>query len=507
MACAIFFVQAQKIPLSYDFGEKFNDRHKYSNLQTIAEDGDGGYILVRSYFQGLILRPKGYLIERYDADLNLVSEYNYKFRDMQFVDSFVQDGVLNLLFFNYDYERGQYEYWVHRSATTHFEFSKERLMSIKSKVVEGALGKNYYNRNFSNGFTTTVLFDTHKKGFLISTHHTKGKKSKHTMHLFDAQLNKRWEHDFTAEVEEKNYAFEQLALSSDLNTAYLVGKAYYKKKRFKAEERKFQYELVRVSNNTSMNQQFNESGKYPEALYPILQGNKLKCVGFYADRKDNRYNGLVYYELNGSTLDIEKSRYNAFSKKFMFDKFGREEDQVIKNLVFKSVDVTPDNEIFFNAEEFFVTHSMHRTGAGQRMTVERFHHNDIVSAKLDVSGKMIWARNINKLEVTQGDGAYASYSAYFKNGKTFFFICTAAENPQLINKERVVFKQGLSRNRNVFVIALDEKGQMEYEKIIDSQEARLPLMVSKPYIDKTEDQLLFYAKRGSKKQLVEVEFN
>ena len=76
----------------------------------------------------------------------------------------------------------------------------------------------------------------------------------------------------------------------------------------------------------------------------------------------------------------------------------------------------------------------------------------------------------------------------------------------MINEERLVFRQGLSRNRNVFVISLNDKGKMAYEKIIDNQEARLPLMVSKPFIDKTQDQLLFYAKRGSKKQLVEVAF-
>ena len=120
---------------------------------------------------------------------------------------------------------------------------------------------------------------------------------------------------------------------------------------------------------------------------------------------------------------------------------------------------------------------------------------------------MEWARNINKAEVTQGDGAYASYSSYCQGGKTYFFICTAADNPQLINNERLIFKQGLSRNRNVFLISLDENGVMDYEKIIDQQEARLPLMVSKPLKDNGDHTMLFYAKRGNKKQLVKVDFN
>ena len=70
--------------------------------------------------------------------------------------------------------------------------------------------------------------------------------------------------------------------------------------------------------------------------------------------------------------------------------------------------------------------------------------------------------------------------------------------------ERLLFKQGLSRNRNVFVIQLDEAGKISFEKLIDDKDARLPLMVSTPLINDANDNLLFYAKRGTKKQLVRV---
>lgn len=494
------------MPVSYDFGEKLNDRYRYSNLMTIEDDGSGGYILVRAYYQGLILKPKGYFIEHYNKDLELVSEYNYKLKGLQFVDGFFKNGRLSLLFLNYDFEREQYEYWAHTSPIEYFDFKPQKLLSIQAKAVSGALGKNYYNRDFSRGFSTTVLFNDDKSAFVISTHHKRGKNNKHTIHLYDNGLNKRGEFDFSGEIEEKNYAFENLATSKGLNEIFITGKAYFKKKRFRVEERKFQYEMVKIASNGISTQSFDDPDKYSEALYPILKEGKLLCVGFYADRKDNRYNGLSYFEMNPTSLELQSKKYSPFTDQFMLDKFGREDDKVIKNLVFKSVDVTDSGAILFNAEEYFVTHSMHSTGAGQRMKVDRYHHNDIVSAKLDANGDMVWARNINKTEVTQGDGAYASYSAYSKNGKTYFFICTAADNPQLIGGERLIFKQGLSRNRNVFLISLDADGKLDYERIIGAEEARLPLMVSKPLKDEKDDELVFYAKRGNKKQLVKVAF-
>ncbi len=503
---ALLMVQAQNAPVTYDFGEKLNDRYRYSNLVTIDDDGNGGYVLVRAYYQGLILKPKGYIIEHYNTNLELVSEYNYKLKGLQFVDGFIKNGILNLVFFTYDFERGAYEYWAHSSSLSNFDFKRKRLLNFATPVVQGAFGKNYYNRDFKKGFTTTLLFNPEKNGFVISTHFRKGKENQHRVHLFDDGLNKIWEHNLSDKVEEKNYAFESLALSKAGDEAYILGKAYFKKKRFKAEERKFQYELVKISGGISKTVAFDQPGKYSEGLYPLLLEDKLLCVGFYADRKDNRYNGLSFFKLDASSLSIEGTKYNAFSQQFMQDKFGRNDEQVINNLVFKNVAMTKDKEILFNAEEYFVTSSLQRTGAGQRVKVDRYHYNDIVSAKMALDGTMIWARNINKAEVTQGDEAYVSYSSHTKDGKTYFFISTAAENPQVINGERMIFKQGLTGNRNVFLISLNEEGKMSYEKMIDAKEARLPIMVSKPLIDVKEDELLFYAKKGTKKQLVKVQF-
>ena len=510
LLCALalgMYSYAQKMPVTYEFSEKFNDRYRYSNLVTIDDDGDGGYILVRSYFQGLILKPKGYLIEHYNKDLELVSEYNYKLRGKKFVDGFTKNGQLNLIFLDYDFNKGVYQYTAHTSSVINYDFKTKLLLDFKTPAVEGAFQKNYYNRNFKNGFTTTLLFNPEKTGFVISTHKIKGKNNEHSIHLFDSSLNKKSEYDFSDEVEEKNYAFEQVEFSSNLEDIYIIGKAYFKKKRFEAKDRKWQYELVKISSGTAKTQSFADPGKYPEGLYPIFDQGRLLCVGFYSNRKNNSYNGISYFDVNPVSLAIKSKKYHPFTAQFMEDKFGREdEEQGVKNLVFKSVRVTKDHDILFNAEEYFVTNSMKSTGAGQRVKVERFHHNDIVSAKLSESGDLLWTRNIKKAEVTQGDSAYASYSSYGKDGNTYFFICTAAENPQLINGERLFFKQGLSRNRNVYIISLDKQGKMDYEKVIGDKDARLPLMVSKPLINSDKDQLIFYAKRGTKKQLVEVDF-
>lgn len=496
---------AQEIPVTYTFGEKYDDRHKFSNLLDISDDGSGGAILIRSYYSGIVLKPRGYHIEHYNKDLELISEFNYKLKGCDFINAFIKNGQINLLVLQYDGAKKSYEYVVHQSPITDFNFTSRTILSIPSFEVDEPMEHDYHDRNFNKGFSTMTFSNEDESAFVINSHYKNGKDEKHFIYLFNSSLDKLMEYDFSGELEEKNYAFENIVTSKDLDQVYLVGKAYYKKKRFAVTDRKFQYELLKISKDNAIIQTFDDEGRYSESIKPLFTQDKLICVGFYADRRNNRYNGLAYFDLDPNSLAINTKKYNPFSAQFMEDKFGREDDHMIKNLVFKDLSITPDNAILFNAEEYFVTTSTQADPTGSRIKINRYHYNDIVSAKLSVDGDMVWARNINKTEVTQGDGAYASYSSIAKGDNTYYMISTSAESPQLLPGERLIFKQGFSRNRNVFMIVLDKNGTISYEKVIDDKEARLPLMVAIPLKDQTDHSMRYYAKRGSKKQLVKIQ--
>ncbi len=496
------FSKAQEIPIHYSLGKDYSDRYKYSTLLSIESTAQHETVLVRTYYGGLPLRPKGHFIEIYDADLNLVRDYNYKYACDHMVDGFVKNGQLHLLELTYNMNREAYQYVVHRSPLSNFNFTDEVLLSIPSKEVIDPLAISKYNRNFSNGFSTAVHFNDARSAFAITVQHRERRDDKYHVYLFGTDLKQHIVYDFTDPVADKNYAFENVEVSDDLKVLYLSGKAYFKKRRFDATERRYQYELAKVSAAGHQIQEFNEIGKFPESLKPILSGGDLKVVGFYADRKDNRYNGLVYYNLDASSFEVKNKKYNPFSDQFMTDKFGREVDAELKNLIFKDVHVTPDNGVLFSAEEYFVTKGEDISHGGTQIT-DRYHYNDIVVAKLNAFGTMEWARNINKTEVTQGDASYASYTAYGKGNDMYFFI-NSGENPQKMSKDRILFNQGYSRNPNLFVIKVDGEGALSYTKLVDDKDLRLPIMVSRPLIDKDSHTLLFYAKRGSRKQMLRV---
>ena len=496
----IIVCRAQEIPMEYTLSENYSDRYKYSTLLASDTSAENETVFIRTYYGGYPLHPKGHFIEIYNTDLNLIRDFNYKYAGEHMVDGFVKNGQLYLLELVYSIDKRAYQYVIHQSPLHDFNFTKRVLLSIPSKEVADPLAVSKYNRNFGNGFSTAVHFNDKRSAFAITVHHREGRDEKYKMLLYGTDLNQQLSHDFSAQIAEKNYAFENIEVSEDLNTLYLTGKAFFKKRRFDAAERRFQYELVKINASGHHIQEFSDAGRFPEALKPILSGSDLKIVGFYADRKDNRYNGLVYFNVDARSLNINNKKYNPFSDQFMLDKFGRESDAELKNLIFKDVHITSNNGIVFSAEEYFVTKGEDISGGGTQLT-DRYHYNDIVVAKLDASGDMSWARNINKAEVTQGDASYASYAAHGDGDNMYFFI-NSGENPQKMSKERIIFKQGYSRNPNMFVIKVDVDGELSYKKLVDDKDVRLPIMVSRPLVDKVTDTLLFYAKRGSRKQLV-----
>ena len=165
---ALWAGRAQEMPLEYQFGEKYKDRYKYSNLLAFTESGSGDKILIRAYYSGLLIRPKGYLIERYNDRLELIDEFNYKFKGADFVHGFVANGQIYLLFLEYDPEKSSYVYSIHQSPVGDYRFSVEPILTLASEYVDQPLDKNYFNRNFKSGFTTTVLSDPDSRTFAIA---------------------------------------------------------------------------------------------------------------------------------------------------------------------------------------------------------------------------------------------------------------------------------------------------------------------------------------------------
>ena len=72
-----FSVTGQISPIQVTKSSIEKDSKKDTQLMFTADDGNGGFVTARLFYGGIIKSPKGYYIEHYDSNLNVVQEYNF----------------------------------------------------------------------------------------------------------------------------------------------------------------------------------------------------------------------------------------------------------------------------------------------------------------------------------------------------------------------------------------------------------------------------------------------
>ena len=232
----------------------------------------------------------------------------------------------------------------------------------------------------------------------------------------------------------------------------------------------------------------------------IIFQDRLTCIGFYSDRNDNRFKGISYYELDPTTLAIKKSKFNPFTEQFMIDKYGKDKDKELKNLRFKRLIITPDNEIILNAEEYYVT--VHSTYTPQgSYTYYVYHYDDIVSAKIGKAGDIVWARNINKRQDATAPNPYFSYTSTAKGSDAYFFINTG-EKVRKIRRDRIEFKEASAKRSNLNVIRINSNGDFDYTEVLDDKDNEVPFMVANGEL--SGDSVFILGQKGKKKQLLKL---
>lgn len=499
---------AQDIPTTIVKSDIFKDEYKYSQITNVTEDGSGGVLVVRSYVGGLFSSARGYYFEHYDSKLKLIKEYEY---ELKYSDYEKQSSVLGVItngsevhMIDFLYNRNEKAY-ICSSLTANikdFNFTKKELFRVKSEEIK-QFTFAITGAAFDNDSGANMIINEDKNAFAITVDIKDRLAETHKLFLYDNKLNKKIDHTFKREIKDRKFRYENIDVSKDGNTLYLLGKVYTDEKKSKKDGGKYQFELTRVTNDGEQTQAFDTDEHYARSLKTIIFQDRLTCVGFYSDRKDNRYKGICYFEMDPTTLAVRKSKFNPFTEQFMIDKYGKDKDKELKNLSFRKMLIKKDGEIVLNAEEFYVTTQTMSTGNGGTTTRTIYHYDDIVSAKLNQSGDIVWARNINKRQQTSGDESYISYTSTLKGNDTYFFINTGEKVKKLRN-DRIQFGQTSTKRSNLNVIRVNENGDFDYKEILDDKDNDVPFMVSTGAIMTDEPSVYFMGRKGKKKQLLKV---
>lgn len=501
-----FHLFAQEIPHQILKSEVFKDKYKYSSIVLVGEDSDGGVIIIRSYQGGIFSSGIGYYFEHYDSNMKLIKEFEYplKYSDVEKQSSvlglFLNGNEVHIIDFLYNKEEKAYLCASNTANIGDFNFSKKELFRINSdEIKQFGYFSMFSLGSFDNDSGASMIINEDNSAFAITVD-IKDKTEMHKLFLFDNNLNKKIEHTFKRDIKDRKFHYENIDVSKDGNSLYLLGKVYTEEKKKKKEGGRYQYELTKITKDSEKTQVFDTDEHFVASLKTIVFQDRLVCIGFYSDRVDYRFKGITYFELDPTSLTIKKSKYNSFTEQFIIDKYGKEKDKELKNLDFRKILITENNDIVFNAEEFYETTHFYNTPNGSRTTTY-YNYDDIVSAKINSQGEIVWARNINKRQVTSGDDSYISYTSIVKGNDTYFFINTGEKVKKLKN-DRIQFGQTSKNRSNLNVIRINQNGDFDFQELLDDKDNDVPFMVSDGAI--SNNSVFFIGRKGKKKQLLKI---
>lgn len=509
--CFLFFLtsSAQNIPCKLQKSEVFEDKYKHSEIVSVDEDEEGGVVIVRSYQGGLFhLASSGYYFEHYDKNMKLIKEYEYPLEERGSVLGITVKGAkVNIIAFMYNKEDRAYVCSANTANLSDFVFTPKELFRLKrEELKKNRMGVNSMFAGYDKDNRAIMLVNKNKTAFSISIDmDDKEEHNKlHKIYVYDFNLDLKIDHTFKRDIKDWKFQHENIDVSADGNVVYLLGKVYTKETKEKEEGGKYRYELTRITKSDSKTQVFNVQEHFAASLKVLVKKDRIACVGFYSDRKDTRFKGLCYFDMDPVNLDIATSKFSPFTEQFMVDKYGKNKDRELKNITFRDMFLADNGDIVFNAEEHYVTVS-HNMGMNGSMGYANyfFNYDDIISARISDGGELLWARNINKRQSTDGSNPYVSYSSIIKGGNTFFFINTADKVKKLKN-ERIQFNQKSPNRSNLNVIRIGQNGDFDYQILLADDENEVPFMVMLGAMSKQNNSLYFIGRKGRKKQLLKI---
>ena len=532
------FLFAQDIPLTILKSSIFQDDFKDSRMVFAEKDKSDNLIIVRSFKSG-VSTSRGLYIGKFDSSLHKINDFKFEIEHplsekySSIIGTFVKDSKVIVVEIFYDLKSKNFVCQAH-IINENYEVSKKELFSLHKDEVKGfgiqkifddvydigvtnetagnfkieespveLISGKAAKGNFGSGSRSEVLMKLNKQKtyFAVALNYLNNHKNYLKLFVFDATLDKKIER--TYEDEQNEIARQNLELDNDTMAVYLTEKRYSIDLKDKEEGGKYSYSVRKITNSKEEEINISVKNHYISFLKTFIHKDKVFSVGFYSDEGDFRYGGVCIYEMDFTKLEILKSNYNPFDAQFIIDKYGKLKDKEFKNISLKQIFFNEKDEIFINAEEIYLKRSNINNSNYYNAVI--YNHDDIIALKLNSNLDLLYARNINKHQaiIDEDEAAYISYSSFLVNHQNIFFV-NANDKVKKLSNDRIEFGSVAKNRSNLNLIVLDEKGNFEIKEVLDddAEENEVPFMVSKGVM--IDESILFFGRRGKKKQLLKI---
>jgi|GEM_PF-4851150 len=500
-----WMVFSQKIEYQLTQSKVFEDE-KYKTTLLFAEVDANGDIYVVRNFLASYASPKGYYIERYSAELELLDRIIIPVKRSEVRGLFLKEGKVALIEFRYVQKEKAYEFFLLESSKEKFDFSEKKILSIdRSNMYKydhyGIRKELEYNSNHYYEFGEVVT-SQNKEFFSISVLMKTKKENAFKIHTFNKEgvlvyeyLLDKIKEKTTGEKYEKTplVVYQKLIIDDD-GVAYLLAKIYYDSTLNIENNGKpnYNYELFKISGNDFHEQNPLLVGdNFVYGMQLVASQDKLFTVGIYREALPKLYgnellslfskiegnDGVVRFEVDKKTFSEVKSYYSKFSELSKNDFKPKDRDlggQVLSfisgrdkldnagviGFLAHTVKLLPNDDIVVMLEQKPIIVS-------EDMWSSNILYGNILSLKINRDGALIFDRGIKKSSSAKSLNTVPNHSfstIINETGNYIFFNAEAI--PEKLEDGRLVFEN--NNDNYAHIITITHEGQKNYQRAFET---------------------------------------
>lgn len=318
--------------------------------------------------------------------------------------------------------------------------------------------------------------------------------------IFDANLKITNNFAATFPFKNKDFSLKDYDITNE-GIVFMLARIDVPAKEKKKDEESYYYQMVSINANKNGEvKQFdiNLDRKYiVEARLFLDKKNNIKCVGVYAEMKDNGkpkdgINGTFYLTIDKTTGKTTSASTKDFSATLIEELSGKKRAKKDKGIessydIIKVLDKEDGGTIVIMEDQYVeaVTHcSTSSNGATSCRTVYYYHNEELLIININPAGKIENYITIPKYQVTANDlGVFNSVYATRYKGKTYLLF-----NDNKLNTGNK-FEKSFSKTSKdgIFLLSVTDNGTVSRAPLTTEMEKKKFLLIQPRQTDFIKD--------------------
>lgn len=299
------------------------------------------------------------------------------------------------------------------------------------------------------------------------------------MQVFDKDLEKVWENDFTMPYPDDQIKLLDYTMDNNANVYALIKKYDDGSKKDKKDKKdgtaNYHMELFKFSKESkdAVITKIVVGDKFLEEV-GIFKGpqNTMFCGGYFSDGgRKSGVNGIFYFKIDADGSLIEQKTFeipldilnqNESNKTERKNNKNEDKDKAdYKNLDLNRIYFQSDGTITFFGEEIFAKEVKSRNGS-----YYIYHNDDILVSQISASGEMAWTVKIPKRQISGQTGYGISFTHFYKNGNHYLIYLDNVKNIDL-PKDELPATHTEGQGGYLTAVKIDSRGDYTKGSILD----------------------------------------